>query len=167
MPTFNGITFFDQRPVDGSIELDASLQGLGAAWGRQVYAIDVVLGYHDFQIVHLEMLNILVALRVWGSQWLHKRISIACDNEAVVHILNSGKTRDFTLAAIAHNIQLKLATYSIEIKVVYISGKSNIVADLLSRWSMVNHPMEKLTQLIPDHRWVTVSLTSLEIDWSI
>ena len=91
LPSFNGITSFDQKSIDGSIELDASLQGLGAVWGNQVYAIDVTLGYLDFQIVHLEMLNILVALKAWGSQWLHKRISIACDNEAVVYVLNSGK----------------------------------------------------------------------------
>ena len=30
LPTFNGINIFDQKSVDGSIELDASLQGLGA-----------------------------------------------------------------------------------------------------------------------------------------
>ena len=34
----------------------------------------------------------------------------ACDNEAVVHVLNSGRTRDLTLAAIARNIQLQIAT---------------------------------------------------------
>ena len=111
------------------------------------------------------MLNILVALRAWGSQWLHNRISISCDNEAVVHVLNSGKTRDLTLAAIARNIQLLLATYNIEITVVHIPGKSNIVTDLLSRWSAVNHPMNKLTQLIPNHTWVTLDPSVLEIDW--
>ena len=94
--------------------------------------------YRDFQIVHLEMLNNLVALRVWGSQWCNKRISIACDNQAVVHVLNSGKTRDFVLAAIVCNVQLQLATYNIEISVVHISGKINTVADLLSRWAITD-----------------------------
>ena len=123
LPTFNGVTFFDQIPVDGTIDLDASLQGLGAVWGSHIYALDVPLGYLSFQIVHLEMLNILVALRAWGSQWLHKRISIVCDNEAVVCVLNSGKAKDLTLAAIARNIQLLLATYNIEIVVRHIPGK--------------------------------------------
>ena len=50
LPSFNGITIFDQKPLDGFIELDASLQGLGAVWGNQVYAMDVTLGYLDFQI---------------------------------------------------------------------------------------------------------------------
>ena len=54
---------------------------------------------------------------------------IACDNEAVVFVLSSGKTKDLTLAAIACNIQLMLATYNIEIVVKHIPGKSNVVAD--------------------------------------
>ena len=64
LPHYNGVTFVDHRPVNYSIELDASLQGLGARWGNQVYAMSLPLGYLDLQIVHLEMLNILTALRV-------------------------------------------------------------------------------------------------------
>ena len=112
------------------------------------------------------MLNILVVLRAWGSQWLHRRISIACDNEAVVHVLNSGKTRDLTLAAIAHNIQLLLATHNIDIVVRHILEKVNIVADLLSRWSTTIQPMAKY-QFIPNHVWNILSPNVLEIDWSI
>ena len=164
LSTFNGVTFFDQRQVDGTIELDASLQGLGAVWGSQIYALSIPLGYLNFQIVHLEMLNILVALRAWGSQWLHKRISIACDNEAVVFALNSGKTKDFSLAAIARNIQLMLATYNIEIVVKHIPGKDN---DLRSRWATTDQPMARLSRLIPHHVWITLASNVLEIDWAI
>ena len=61
----------------------------------------------DFNIVHLEMLIILVARRVWGDQWSNQKLKISCDNEAVVAVLNSGQTKDRTLAAIAHNIKLQ------------------------------------------------------------
>ena len=135
--------------------------------GRQIYALSIPLGYLNFQIVHLEMLNILVALRAWGSQWLHKHISIACDNEAVVFVLNSGKTKDFTLAAIARNIQLMLETYNIEIVVKHIPGKDNVVADLLSRWAATDQPMARLSRLIPHHVWITLPSNVLEIDWAI
>ena len=148
----NSLHNFYQKPVHASIKLDASLQGLGAVWGDQMYAITVPLGYHDFQIIHLEMLNILVAPRVWGSQWCNKLISIACDNQAVVHVLNLGKTRDFTLAAIACNAQLQLASHNIEIGVVHISGKINTMADLLSRWVITDQPLNKLNQLIPHNK---------------
>ena len=64
LPTFNGTTIFDHRPIAFEMELDACLQGLGARCGNQVYAIPLPLGYMDMNIVHLEMLNILVALWV-------------------------------------------------------------------------------------------------------
>ena len=69
IPLYNGVTFFDQKPIDHSIELDASLQGMGARWGSQVYALRIPLGYMNLQIVHLEMLNILAALRIWQNSW--------------------------------------------------------------------------------------------------
>ena len=87
------------------MEFDASLQGLGARWGLQVYTITIPIGYKNFNIVPLEMVSILAAIREWGNQWMYQKVSIACDNEAMVQVLSSGETRDFTLAAIARNIQ--------------------------------------------------------------
>ena len=113
------------------------------------------------------MLNILVALRVWNSSWAKSRIRIACDNEAVVHVLGSGRTRDLTLAAIARNIQLQLATWDINLQVIHIPGKENQTADLLSRWHITENPQGKLSALLPHHQWVTVLENHLNIDWSI
>ena len=132
LPSFNGVAIFDHRPIALEIELDACLQGLGARWGSQVFAFPLPLGYLNYNIAHLEMLNILVALRVWNNCWAKSRIRIACDNEAVVRVLGSGRTRDLTLAAIARNIQLQLATWDINLQVIHIPGKENQIADLLS-----------------------------------
>ena len=60
---FNGFAFFLHGPIQSHIELEASLQGLGAVFDNEVYAIPLDLGFGGYQIVHLEMLNILVALR--------------------------------------------------------------------------------------------------------
>ena len=87
-------------PVHIHIELDASLQGLGAVCDNEVYAIPLTLGLGGYQIVHLEMLNILVALRTWGHKWLKRRIMVYCDNQAVIMVINSRKTRDPILAAL-------------------------------------------------------------------
>ena len=127
---YNGVTFFDQKPIAYSIELDASLQGLGARWGSEVYTLKIPLGYMNLQIVHLEMLNILAALRVWQEPWKNSKVAIACDNLAVVQVLNSGHTRDLTLVAIARNIQFQIATMNIDLKVNHIPGKVNVIADL-------------------------------------
>ena len=167
LTTFNGITIFDHRPIAFHIELDACLQGLGARCGDQVYTFPIPLGYMDLNIVHLEMLNILVALRVCNNTWSKSRVRIACDNEAVVQVLNSGKTRDLTLAATARNIQLQVATWDINLQVNHIAGKDNHIADLLSRWSLTEDPQVKLNNILPQHHWVGIQPTHLHIDWCI
>ena len=149
------------------MELDASLQGLGARWGLQVDTVTIPIGYQNFNIVHLELVNILAAIRVWANQWKHQKVSIACDNEAVVQVLSSGKTRDLTLAAIARNIQFQVALYDIDLKVRHIPGKANIIADLLSRWALVSQPLKKLQSLLPNHVFLPVNQEYIYIDWSI
>ena len=161
---YNGVTFFYQKPIAHSIELDASLQGMGAWCGSEVYILTIPLGYMNLQIVHLEMLNILAALRVWHEPWRNSKIVIACDNLAVVQVLNSGKTKDLTLAAIARNIQFQIAIMNVELKVRHIPGKVNVIADLLSRWT---NPNATLSQLLPSYKWVPINDSHIMIDWSI
>ena len=111
---------------------------------NQVYAIKIPKNYENYSIVHLEMLNILVALRVWAKQWANKKVLLKCDNQAVVSVLNSGKTQDLTLAAMARNINMLLAVEDIELQVIHILGSDNKIADLLSRWSITSNPEAKL-----------------------
>ena len=73
LSSFNRVAIFEHRPIAHEIELDACLQGLGARWGSQVFAFSLPLGYLN-NIAHLEMLNILVALRVWNNCWAKSRI---------------------------------------------------------------------------------------------
>ena len=73
------------------------------------------LGYLELQIVHLEMLNILAALKIWHHYWANKKVAIACDKLAVVQVLSSCRTRDLTLAAIARNIQFQGLIYLTQI----------------------------------------------------
>ena len=167
LPTFNGVTIFYHRPIAYEIELDACLQGLGARCGSQVFAFPHPMGYLDYNIAHLEMLNILVALRVWTHSWAKTRVRIACDNEAVVHVLGSGRTRDLTLAAITRNIQLQMATWDINLQVVHIPGKENKIADSFSRWELTENPQVKLLGLLPHHQWITVHENHLNVDWCI
>ena len=67
LPKFNDTAFFVHHPIHATIVLDACLQGLGAVYLNQVYAIPTPQYCQNFSIVHLEMLNILVTVRVWGK----------------------------------------------------------------------------------------------------
>ena len=87
LPHFNGTTIYKKPniPESEALHLEAFLTGMGGIWHDRVYsaAIPVIPGFTP-TIVHLEMLNIIVALHLWGPCWRHSEVKIYCDNEAVV-----------------------------------------------------------------------------------
>ena len=109
VPKFNGLAFFVHKNVNHDIELDACLQDLGARWGNKIYSIPLHLGHDNVTIVHLEMIYILVTIRTWGLLWAGTPIRIHCDNQVVVSVLTTSKTKDSILAAIARNIPMETA----------------------------------------------------------
>ena len=144
MHHFNGVAFFNRAPIRQVIKLDACLEGLCAICQNPVYSIKIPPKFDNYSIVHLEMLNILVALRVWSHQWAASKILLKCDNQAVVSVLNSGRIQDSTFGAMARNISMLLAIHDIELQVMHILGSDNKVADLLSRWYITENPAAKL-----------------------
>ena len=113
------------------------------------------------------MFNILVAIRVWASEWQSKNIEIFCDNEAVVTVLNTGKTRDNWLATISRNIFMESSKFDISLKFTHVQGKSNQVADLLSRWQDSHVDRGKLQQLAPNASWLNIKQEHLFLDLEI
>ena len=141
---FNGVTYFDNRKVQGHIHLDASLTGFGASYNNMVYALPLPQSFSQFHITQLEMLNVIVALKVWAQYWQDKKITLYCDNMAVVEVITSGKTKDSFLATCARNIWLITAIFNIQLQVVHVPGKANTIADLLSRWTVTVQAEQKL-----------------------
>ena len=113
------------------------------------------------------MVNILVAVQTWGPQWQGRKVVIHCDNQAVVSVLYSGHTRDMTLAAMTHIINMTTAYLDIDLITVHIEGKLNAIADTLSRLSINPSLMSKIPVLVPDHLWITPTADALTHDWSI
>ena len=133
---FNGKTMIhNQGSPQVHAFVDASLSGVGAIWEDNVYAATYPPGFtQNLSIVHLELINIWVMLNIWGKYWGHKLVKIFCDNEAVEHILTSGKTRDEVLALYARSIWLLLASNDIQTQYSHVQGAKNMYADNLSRW---------------------------------
>ena len=69
LPHFNGVTLFKKPIITdlAPVYLDTCLSGIGGIWGNKVYTAPtpVVPGF-DLKIVHLEMMNLVVAFRLWG-----------------------------------------------------------------------------------------------------
>ena len=160
---YNGVTFYDNKKPSESVHLDASLTvffffGGGGGHGQMVYALDIPKNYMNYSIVHLEILNIMVALKVWGCYWQDKYIELFCDNLAVVQVLQTGKARDSRLATFVRNIWLITSIFNIHLAVTHIPGKNNSVADLLSRWKVTPHNQTKLSSIKPMYQWVPTHL---------
>ena len=132
MADYNGISLYDHKPIAHTIELDACLTGLGGRCDQWVYHLAIPRGYQNLTIVHLEMINIFLAVKLFAKTWSHKRVLIKCDNDAVVRVLRSGRARDPFLGACARNIWLQAAQHDIDLSYIHVLGKANVVAD---RWS--------------------------------
>ena len=87
----------------------------------------------NLKIVHLEMLNIIIALKTWGGRWRHSIIDIFCDNLVVVQVVEIRKTKDSFLALCVRNIWLLTASLDIELNISHVPGIHNVIADTLSR----------------------------------
>ena len=168
---FNGSCSYMYTPSNCTdiIELDACLTGLGGRFNNYVYKYQ----FRDnevpqsFSIVHLEMWNVLVAIRLWATQWSDKVIVVKCDNEAVVSVVNTGVTRDNALAAFVRNIWLVTALNNIKLRLIHIPGIQNECAALLSRWNNTKNNYAKLTSHVNEPTWVPVYSTHLLINTDI
>ena len=116
--SFNGITYI-RKPEARTLHIDASLTG--GIWNQEVYSTPI-FDIYDFQlkIVHLEMLNLAIALKLGGQKWAYMTVRFYCDNLAVVQVVNTGKTRDEWLALCLRNIWLLAASYDISLRIDHI-----------------------------------------------
>ena len=71
---FNGTMYYDKKFPSTQVYLDACLTGLGGHYDSMVYAIETPSGYGNYDICHLEMLNIVVASKLWAVHWKDRKI---------------------------------------------------------------------------------------------
>ena len=155
---YNGISLFTHRPCDNFMEFDACLIGIGGDWKNFVYQLNIPLGYRQMGIVHLEMINIVVTLKLFKDLWSGQKILIRCDNEAVVTVLKTGHTKESFLEACARNVWFLAACSDINLQYEHVRGIHNRTPDLLSHWQGSMADFEKLSTFVPNPTWLPVSL---------
>ena len=146
----------------------ACLTGMGAVCRNTVYATPIyeIPGF-ELTITHLEMLNFVISLKVWGPFWKHSAITIFCDNMSVVQVVSSGKTRDKFLALCIRNIWLLAACYDIDLEVKHIVGKKNEVVDALSRIYSDKPVRHEILQCLTQFIWEEVPLQAFDLDFYV
>ena len=171
LPQFNGITCIKKPdlPYNHTLHIDASLTGLGGVWNNEVYASPIFNIYGmDLKIVHLEMLNLVIALKLWARKWSHSVVRFFCDNLAVVQVVRTGKTRDNMLSLCLRNIWLITATYDIDLHIEHIQGQANTIADILSRlYSPKPVNAQLLQSLSNSHHWRKIPIHFFNLNFSI
>ena len=137
LPRFNGVKIIDKQTLvyQNVLELDACLVGCGACTDRQYYAerFPQEVQHTQHTIAHLELLNIVVAVKVWGEQWARRRVRIYCDNSNACQALRTGRSRDSYMQDCTREVFLFCAALDIELSVEHRAGKLLVRADALSR----------------------------------
>ena len=87
----------------------------------------------EHSIARLEMLNIVVALKVWRGHWAGKRVRIEGDNLNTCLALQTGRFRDPFLQHCVRELFLITAASDIELLALHKPGLLLVRADALSR----------------------------------
>ena len=136
LPDFRGVKIMDKpdTPAQHSLELDACLVGCGGVSGTEFYGRtfppDVIA--QDHPIAHLELLNIVVAVKLWSEEWAGHKVRITCDNMNAVLAVHTGRTRDPYMQHCAREIHLFCARHDIELLISHAPGTHMVRADALS-----------------------------------
>ena len=67
LPLYNGVSLYDHKPIDHMMELDACFTGLEGRWNKWIYHLRLECGFRVCAIVHLEMINNLLAVRLFAQ----------------------------------------------------------------------------------------------------
>lgn len=134
----NGVYLYNNNRHVYEIECDSSLLGGGGNTNAYCYAWRYSQQHTTNYplIVHLEAINILVAYKTLAPTFTTTpaKILIWTDNITSSYALQSGKTKDDTLAACARELWLQATINNHEIEIKHKKGELIPLADALSRY---------------------------------
>ena len=88
--------------------------------------------YRQHYIKVKELLPIVIAAAVWWLNWFNKSILCRCDNEAVVHIIDTGTSKDPQVMGLMRCLYFIAECFKLLLSAAHVSGVSNSLADTLS-----------------------------------
>ncbi|XP_063055926.1 uncharacterized protein LOC134449746 [Engraulis encrasicolus] len=142
--SWNGVSFFynDVHESSDSLALftDAAPSvGFGGYFQGQWFADTWPVEFRtpasgSASIALFEIYPIVVASMLWGKDWSRKRIVLHCDNEAVVNIINKGRSSCTSIMSLVRRLTWQSVLLNFIITAEHIPGSHNVVADALSRF---------------------------------
>ena len=95
-------------------------------------------------IAYKELFLVVLAASLWGHQWSAKWVEFCSDNTAVVEVLRSDTPQDSNLMVLLRHLSLLAARHSFAFTARHVPGKSNAIADTISRFEF-----QRFRQLAP------------------
>ena len=138
--SWNGVAIIPPNDIAFSIQVDASLTGIGATDGRRGYSGRVADDDDPaVNINEVEAINVIIALHSFLSHSNRgQHILVECDNLAAVQAIKWGRGRNRVLAECARMAWMLQAVLDVKLSFAHIAGVKNDVADALSRAHMSN-----------------------------
>ena len=104
--------------------------------------------WSNYHIAAKELVPVVIAAALWGPQWAGRRVLFRSNNQSVVAAVNSGSSRDHTMAHLLRCLFFFSASWQFTLVAKHIPGVQNFTADALSRDRAPTLPL-LVPQLIP------------------
>lgn len=130
--------------------------GYAAVFGSKWFAGKWPPEMKDLNITVKELFPIVLAMEIWGHTLANHKVLFLTDNQAVEAIINKTTSKDTILMKLVRRLVLASLNFNVHFRAKHIAGKTNVVCDLLSRFSFqeAHHIAPWLNQnpvLLPDH----------------
>ena len=137
LSSWHGVWFWLFPGMSATPELEVTSdasgsRGFGAFFQGEWFNGSWVSSQASQSIAYKELFPVVVAARIWGPQWSRSHVLFRCDNEAVVHILNSRTSKVPSLVHLLRHLLASGARFNFSFALHHVPGVSNCIADALS-----------------------------------
>lgn len=99
---------------------------------------------------------IVLAVELWGYKMANSKVLFLSDNQAVVEIINKQTCKNYVVMRLVRRLVLAAMKCNVWFRAKHIAGKTNTVADALSRFhfqqAIVHAPwLSPMPMIIPTH----------------
>ena len=121
----------------GIVVSDASGKwGCGAFHKNKLFQVQWAGTVEKSHITVKELIPIVLAAAVWGTEWTGRTIEAQCDNSAVVAMINWGSGKNPEAMHLMRCLAFFMAKFQFTLVARHIPGTSNVLADALSRGNL-------------------------------
>jgi len=161
--TWDGLSFFCMPTWAPLPDFQISSDASGSLGYRAIFkshwfcgAWSAVQG--SSSIAYKELLPIVIAASLWGSQWVSQRVEFLCDNESVVAVLKSGTSWDQSLMLLLRYLSMLAVRHLFSFTASSVRGKDSCLPPSRSSDALTQRCQFLLTQgLAPSTRRVYLS----------